>query len=629
MFRSARRHVELRDSSLQSVVELIAAQKGRNEVACYSLQAGRMKTKMETVAFYSYKGGVGRTLLVANTAQFLAMSGRKVVAVDLDLEAPGLHQKLGDRDVWKSAEAGTLRGAVDVLLGMFSEEPDSRSLRDAVFQVNLPLDVKEGLMGYAGRHRAFARLLDGAGEAESHSGPQPPHGRLAGSGLALQEQIEEEFQPDYLLIDSRTGITELGGLATSLLADRVVCLTTTAPESVEGTKVVADALRKAPRLSSQKPLRLDFLVTRVVGDLTSSPVVSHLKEQFGSSVSTLPHDSGIANQERVMSGRRASEFETVGKTDYDQDEGQQLFSATLDWIAQSFPGHEHDAKKARSRLERVHHAWQWLTRFHPPRGIGWSARTGAWPLDRLCERVAFKSRVADIIAYDSAAADAKPLMIIEYVENEDRDNVATWWLNETAIPVVVLLSKEYEPSDFYSKSKKDSKLVHRREQPLPLPLDFDALSDPTDVSIDSLLDTVRRGHPEYLERIVNNWTYGDVGRNPKSGSKIVDALSRVVDDIELAREVLEAVSGGFHQHRNRPRPWLQADDDLLLTELYAPLLWRLPPEAGIIQLRGADHKGMRQQGLRVRNGVDRDLPKTCLGSGTILMQHFVLKGSEF
>ena len=36
---------------------------------------------METVAFYSYKGGVGRTLLVANTAQFLAMTGRRVVAL--------------------------------------------------------------------------------------------------------------------------------------------------------------------------------------------------------------------------------------------------------------------------------------------------------------------------------------------------------------------------------------------------------------------------------------------------------------------------------------------------------------------------------------------------------------------
>ena len=50
---------------------------------------------METIAFYSYKGGVGRSLLVANAARFLGMLGKRVVALDLDIEAPGLHYKLG------------------------------------------------------------------------------------------------------------------------------------------------------------------------------------------------------------------------------------------------------------------------------------------------------------------------------------------------------------------------------------------------------------------------------------------------------------------------------------------------------------------------------------------------------
>lgn len=50
---------------------------------------------MQTIAFYSYKGGVGRSLLVANAARFLGMLGKRVVALDLDVEAPGLHYKLG------------------------------------------------------------------------------------------------------------------------------------------------------------------------------------------------------------------------------------------------------------------------------------------------------------------------------------------------------------------------------------------------------------------------------------------------------------------------------------------------------------------------------------------------------
>src|SRR5437588_5155474 len=102
-----------------------------------------MKTKMETVAFYSYKGGVGRTLLVANTAQFLAMSGRQVVALDLDLEAPGLHQKLGSPEVIRRAATGMLRGAVDELLDILEKEPSDRK-HIASQVVDLPRPSRDG-----------------------------------------------------------------------------------------------------------------------------------------------------------------------------------------------------------------------------------------------------------------------------------------------------------------------------------------------------------------------------------------------------------------------------------------------------------------------------------------------------
>src|SRR5438105_10368904 len=42
------------------------------------------------VTFYSYKGGVGRTLSLVNSAALLAQQGRRVLLVDFDLEAPGL-----------------------------------------------------------------------------------------------------------------------------------------------------------------------------------------------------------------------------------------------------------------------------------------------------------------------------------------------------------------------------------------------------------------------------------------------------------------------------------------------------------------------------------------------------------
>jgi MinD-like ATPase involved in chromosome partitioning or flagellar assembly len=42
------------------------------------------------VTFYSYKGGVGRTMALANVAVQLSRKGSRVLMVDWDLEGPGL-----------------------------------------------------------------------------------------------------------------------------------------------------------------------------------------------------------------------------------------------------------------------------------------------------------------------------------------------------------------------------------------------------------------------------------------------------------------------------------------------------------------------------------------------------------
>lgn len=47
-------------------------------------------------SFYSFKGGVGRSALLANVAmRLLRRPDARVVLIDFDLEAPGLHQFLG------------------------------------------------------------------------------------------------------------------------------------------------------------------------------------------------------------------------------------------------------------------------------------------------------------------------------------------------------------------------------------------------------------------------------------------------------------------------------------------------------------------------------------------------------
>ena len=46
----------------------------------------------QVITFYSYKGGTGRTMAMANVAWIIASSGKRVLVVDWDLESPGLHK---------------------------------------------------------------------------------------------------------------------------------------------------------------------------------------------------------------------------------------------------------------------------------------------------------------------------------------------------------------------------------------------------------------------------------------------------------------------------------------------------------------------------------------------------------
>jgi len=49
-------------------------------------------SKDQIITFYSYKGGPGRSMTLANVAWILASNGKQVLVVDWDLEAPGIHR---------------------------------------------------------------------------------------------------------------------------------------------------------------------------------------------------------------------------------------------------------------------------------------------------------------------------------------------------------------------------------------------------------------------------------------------------------------------------------------------------------------------------------------------------------
>jgi hypothetical protein len=63
------------------------------------------------LTFYSYKGGTGRSMALANVAWMLALNNKRVLVIDWDLEAPGVHRYF--HPFLEDKELRSSRGLID------------------------------------------------------------------------------------------------------------------------------------------------------------------------------------------------------------------------------------------------------------------------------------------------------------------------------------------------------------------------------------------------------------------------------------------------------------------------------------------------------------------------------------
>ncbi len=66
--------------------------------------------------FYSYKGGVGRTMAMANVGALLSIWGKKVLMIDWDLEAPGLENYFKEGQETFINDIRRKEGLIDLLI---------------------------------------------------------------------------------------------------------------------------------------------------------------------------------------------------------------------------------------------------------------------------------------------------------------------------------------------------------------------------------------------------------------------------------------------------------------------------------------------------------------------------------
>ena len=200
------------------------------------------------LTFYSYKGGTGRSMVLANIAWILASAGRRVLMIDWDLEAPGLHRYF--RPFLLDDELSASDGVIDIVERYANEairppDPNAPAPSDwylpfADFTDDV-LSIDYGHFATGGRldFLPAGRQSDAYAVKVSSFNWQNLYDRLGGGGFfeAMKRRAREEY--DYILIDSRTGVSDTAGICSVQMPDTLVVCFTYNNQSIKGASGMA------------------------------------------------------------------------------------------------------------------------------------------------------------------------------------------------------------------------------------------------------------------------------------------------------------------------------------------------------------------------------------------------------
>ena len=214
---------------------------------------------MRTITFYSYKGGVGRSLALSNVANRLSEFGKKVCLLDFDLEAPGLHLKF-EKQI---GNKGVQKGLVDYIHDFCVSKKVPNKLSDFVTKINFDKGRHKDISLIAAGNTLSADYWKQLSAINWNDMFYSKNSVGVEFFLNLKAQIELQIKPDFLLIDSRTGITDISGVTMSILADEVVLLAANNKENLQGiTQVIKTLSNPSNSIHNASP-KINLVLSRI------------------------------------------------------------------------------------------------------------------------------------------------------------------------------------------------------------------------------------------------------------------------------------------------------------------------------------------------------------------------------
>ena len=222
----------------------------------------------QIISFYSYKGGVGRTMAVANVGAILSGwhkgTGKRVLLIDWDLEAPGLYAYLeeetrpnlgsaeGILDYFEALRKGLNPSTYDRLL-------ESRSSIEEIAQLDryIVANLRESLdlMPAGGYSSGYLRRVAEFDWAEFWD-------KYPAAMHAFREVLASRYA--FVLVDSRTGHGDISGLCSSVLPEKLVIVFSLNRQNLDGVfDIVEQSVAFRSRSDDIRPLTVFPLAGRI------------------------------------------------------------------------------------------------------------------------------------------------------------------------------------------------------------------------------------------------------------------------------------------------------------------------------------------------------------------------------
>ncbi|MFZ1005191.1 MAG: TIR domain-containing protein [Candidatus Sulfotelmatobacter sp.] len=229
-------------------------------------------TDGEVITFYSYKGGSGRSMALANVACLLAdleqrSTQRRVLAIDWDLEAPGLHRffqpYLSQTELDVDGQLGLIDLFVDVarrtadIPASLEPPPDASWLGDLDFESYIMRSMIPGLeVMKAGRvgteYTKTITTFDWAGL----------YTRAPWIFSWFTNELTHRYR--YTLIDSRTGETDTSSICTSIMPEKLVAVFTPNLQAIQGViRQIERAVQFRRTAADERPIKIIPVPSRI------------------------------------------------------------------------------------------------------------------------------------------------------------------------------------------------------------------------------------------------------------------------------------------------------------------------------------------------------------------------------